>query len=360
MEREIRYCTTEDGVRIAYCVEGEGTPLLWCPIFLESFALADRHPAYGALLAELSRRWMVVRYDARGTGLSDREVSDFSGTALAMDIAAVARASGLEPLAIWGNTLSGPRAITCASLYPRSVSHLVLYDTFSRPHDAVPIAATNALSDLARSNWKLAAQAVAGLVFAAIDDPALSQFLARESVALASVYEQSTDGHTAASMGEAMYKSWDVTELLPGVCCPVLVVHHLDNPMFALDIARTMAAGFPDATLVTPEGAFASILTDALVRGGNPILPAIERFLGSSGRSPALREPLVRLTARETEVLSLLAGGRSGKEIAVELSVSLSTVQRHIANVYAKIGVRGRVEAAAYALARGLVQPRRE
>jgi DNA-binding CsgD family transcriptional regulator len=55
--------------------------------------------------------------------------------------------------------------------------------------------------------------------------------------------------------------------------------------------------------------------------------------------------------------LSWLASGRSGKEIAAELSVSLSTVQRHIANVYAKIGARGRVEAAAYALARGLVRP---
>ncbi len=359
-EREVRYCTTQDGVRIAFCAEGEGTPLLWCPIFLESFTLADRHPVYAQLLAELSRHWTVVRYDARGTGLSDREVTDFSGAALAKDIAAVASASGLGPLAIWGNTLSGPRAIMCASLYPNSVSHLVLYDTFSRPHDAVPIAATNALSDLARSNWKLAAQAVAGLVFGPIDDPALSQFLARESVVLASIYEQSTDGHTAAAMGEEMYKSWDVTELLPDVCCPVLVVHHLDNPMFGLDIARTMAARFPNATLVTPEGAFASILTEALVRGASPVLPAIERFLGARGPSPAIHEPPVRLTARETEVLSFLASGRSGKEIAAELSVSLSTVQRHIANVYAKIGARGRVEAAAYALARGLVQPRSE
>lgn len=361
MEREIRYCTTEDGVRIAYCVEGEGTPLLWCPIFVESFTLADRHPVYRQLLAELSRRWMVVRYDARGTGLSERQVTDFSGTALALDIAAVARASGLEPLAIWGNTLSGPRAITYASLYPQSVSHLVLYDTFSRPDDSLPIAAANALSDLARSNWKVAAQAVGGLAFATIDDPALSQILARESVALASVYEQSTDGNTAAAIGDEMFRSWDVTELLRGVCCPVLVVHHLDNPMVALNVARTMAAGFREAALVTLEGAFASVLTDALVRGVGPILPAIEQFLGAKGERPlAIRDLSVSLTPRETEVLSLLASGRSGKEIAAELCVSLSTVQRHIANVYAKIGARGRVEAVAYALTLGLVQPRSE
>ena len=88
----------------------------------------------------------------------------------------------------------------------------------------------------------------------------------------------------------------------------------------------------------------------------SPTLPAIERFLSASAPPPAIVEPSVSLTARETEVLSLLASGRSGKEIAVELSVSLSTVQRHIANVYGKIGARGRVEAAAYAIERGLVQ----
>jgi DNA-binding CsgD family transcriptional regulator len=57
-------------------------------------------------------------------------------------------------------------------------------------------------------------------------------------------------------------------------------------------------------------------------------------------------------------VLSLLAGGRTGREIAEALGISLSTAQRHIANIYGKIGARGRVDAAAYALARGLVTPR--
>ena len=64
------------------------------------------------------------------------------------------------------------------------------------------------------------------------------------------------------------------------------------------------------------------------------------------------------LTARETEVLSLLAGGHTAKEIATALGVSPSTAQRHVANIYAKIGARGRVDAAAYALARGLVRAR--
>jgi len=377
MEREVQYCTTDDGVRIAYCVEGEGSPLLWCPIFVESFSLADRHPVYGPLLMELSQRWMVARYDARGTGLSDRDVSDFSGGALAMDIGAVAKAAGLHhQFAIWANVMSGPRAIEYAAAHVDSVGHLVLYDTYASPDDAFPIAAARALADLARSDWKLAAQAIPELAARAdIDDPAVRQFRAEANVALGRIYQQSAHGEVAAAMIQEPYESWDVTELLPRVRCPVLVVHHLGNPLFSIDVAKKMAAGLPDATLVILEGDSPSPLTDAHFRGGGLVPPAIDQFLpsrsshGQAGPSPGaggppseapptINERSMLLTAREAEVLSLLAGGCSGKEIAAQLTVSLSTVQRHIANIYAKIGARGRVEAAAYAIQHGLVQPR--
>jgi DNA-binding NarL/FixJ family response regulator len=63
------------------------------------------------------------------------------------------------------------------------------------------------------------------------------------------------------------------------------------------------------------------------------------------------------LTVREAEVLRLLAEGKTNKEIAEELVLSVSTAERHIANIYVKIGARGRVEAAAYALRRGISEP---
>jgi non-specific serine/threonine protein kinase len=61
------------------------------------------------------------------------------------------------------------------------------------------------------------------------------------------------------------------------------------------------------------------------------------------------------LTRREAEVLRMLASGSTNKEIASELSLSLGTVERHITNLYAKIGARGRAEATAFALTRGLL-----
>jgi DNA-binding NarL/FixJ family response regulator len=61
------------------------------------------------------------------------------------------------------------------------------------------------------------------------------------------------------------------------------------------------------------------------------------------------------LTAREAEVLSRLAGGKTNNDIAEELHVSARTVERHIANIYAKIGARGRANATAYALTNNLI-----
>ena len=60
------------------------------------------------------------------------------------------------------------------------------------------------------------------------------------------------------------------------------------------------------------------------------------------------------LTTRQAEVLRLLAGGMSNKQIAAELQLSPATVERHLATVYHKLGLAGRVEAARYALAHGL------
>jgi len=61
------------------------------------------------------------------------------------------------------------------------------------------------------------------------------------------------------------------------------------------------------------------------------------------------------LTAREIDVVRLLAGGQTNQEIAEELVVSVRTIERHIGNIYGKLGARGRAHATAYALTRGLI-----
>jgi DNA-binding NarL/FixJ family response regulator len=86
---------------------------------------------------------------------------------------------------------------------------------------------------------------------------------------------------------------------------------------------------------------------------------AIDYALTHEVESPTLAtQPSLdpgRLTAREREILRLLANGKSNSGIAAELVVSVYTVERHVANIYTKIEVHSRVEATAYALRHGLV-----
>jgi DNA-binding CsgD family transcriptional regulator len=98
---------------------------------------------------------------------------------------------------------------------------------------------------------------------------------------------------------------------------------------------------------------------EAAVRAERERLGIVRPLLVREGRAPtpqgAARGALHGLTERETEILRLLATGRANKEIAVALRISVHTVERHLANVYAKIGARNRTDAVTSAAARGLL-----
>ena len=136
----------------------------------------------------------------------------------------------------------------------------------------------------------------------------------------------------------------------------VLTTFDLDEYVFAA--LRAGASGFllkdaPEAQLL----AAIRVVAD----GGSLFAPSvtrrlIERFasLGESGTPPASLESL---TAREVEVLRLLARGRSNAEIAAELVVSEHTVKTHVAHVLAKLDLRDRIQAVILAYECGLLRP---
>jgi DNA-binding NarL/FixJ family response regulator len=161
---------------------------------------------------------------------------------------------------------------------------------------------------------------------------------------------------------------FDVTALLPSLKTPTLVLHRSDVPWLPVDIARALASRIPEARLSILEGeSTAPYLGDTEAAAS-----AIDEFLGEveegrtarweagaagteqKGSRPAYDYPN-GLTAREVEVLRRLAGGRTNSEIAEELFVSVRTVERHVANIYTKIGARGRANATAYALTHNLI-----
>jgi DNA-binding CsgD family transcriptional regulator len=143
------------------------------------------------------------------------------------------------------------------------------------------------------------------------------------------------------------FHGFDASALLPTIIAPTLVIHRRGYRFPGPEAARFLAAEIPDARMLVLEGEsgppFAGDMETAAA--------AVEAYLGESSAAglPA------GLSRREAEVLGLLAAGKSNLEISYELILSLRTVERHITNVYGKLGVRNRAEATAYACSHGLI-----
>ena len=157
MEPQIRYAQTKDGMSIAYWTLGEGVPFVHMPpdpfshLQLE-WQMVDVRGWY----QRLAEKRRLVRYDGRGSGLSERRVPDYSLDAMVLDLEAVVDRLGLERFALWGFLDSGPAAIAYAARYPERVSHLILWCSIVRGADYSSLPAGQAeaaVRDTDRTIW---------------------------------------------------------------------------------------------------------------------------------------------------------------------------------------------------------------
>jgi class 3 adenylate cyclase len=328
LEPEVRFCTTDDGVRIAYRVAGDGPDFVCCPDAIGSFSLdhliEDQMGFWRALW--YGRR--VVRYDMRGTGLSQRDVDDISHDALVRDLDAVVRASGVRAFTLWGGTLSGPRAIAYAAAHPDSVRRVLLHRTFARARDVMSEEQARNFADLARVNWRTAAQ-----VFA---DLPVRRELPEAGVHQAEVYVQSTSGEFVARLLTRMFETTDVRELLPALKVPVLVLHRADDPMVSFRNAQELAAGIPHARLrPLPQGIMSYLAAGRI----DEVMNIINEFI-DDGAAPASRAPspashanvqtvLVTDLVRHTEIMQRLGDERGRAVLREHERLTRSMLERH-------------------------------
>ena len=328
----VRYARTSDGLNIAFWTLGEGPALVHTSGFPVSHIRMEwENPACRAYFRSLARGRMLVRYDSRGTGLSERIVDDLSIHAHIRDLEAVIDKLGLERFAVMGMTHLGPAAITYAAQNPGRVSHLILWYTYARATDYTRSARVEAGRSLLEKDWELYTE-LGGRRAGddTIDDAvsrAFTQYMRESNTAL---------GTRAAfdAIG-----SYDATEMLEKVISPTLVLHRRGSRVLGRDVARELAARIPPARLMMLEGgSLAPFIGDVTI-----VVNAIEEFLAEGQDSPD------GLTPREVQVLRLIAAGRSNREIAEDLTLSERTVARHVTNIYTKVGVHSKAEATAYA-----------
>lgn len=268
---EVRYCTTEDGVRIAYCVEGEGPAVIAVPGSISSFVEAHNLPFDAEFLAAIGTGRTLVQFDHRGVGLSQRDVPRPSLEALAQDVGAVSGALEFDQVCLLAVTIAGPSALAYAALKANKVSHLVLYETYANLCDIMTAEQVTSFAQLCRTNWHVAAQAFADMS-AREEYPELTLQVAKR-------LEEGTTGEHTARLIE-MGRDSDVSIFFPLIRAQTLVIHRRGDAVIPFSAAQRMAASIPGARLVPLEGS----LTYPTLGDMDPVVCAIDEFLPKSER----------------------------------------------------------------------------
>jgi pimeloyl-ACP methyl ester carboxylesterase/DNA-binding CsgD family transcriptional regulator len=299
-------------------------------------------PVWRHWLATLGERHTVVRYDERGCGLSDPEPGDPSIETWVADLEAVVDAAGLDRFALLGVSQGAGIAVAYAVRHPERVTALVLYGGFvrgrrlrgQREQDDAVVASI-------RAGWTRVDPTYRH-VFSAL-------FLPDGTPEQKAWYEDllrvSTTAETAVRLFEA--RGWlDVSDVAPQVRARTLVIHARDDRVVPAEEGRLLAALIPDARLILLESANHILLVDE--PAWRYFVSELHAFLGTGPAAPP-PAAVADLSARELEVLELVAAGLTNETIAERLYVSVRTVERHLSNVYAKLGVSGKAARAAAA-----------
>src|SRR5436309_9252709 len=130
--QEIAYCRARDGVRLAYAKAGQGPPLVKAPNWLSHLEYDWQSPVWRHILRGLAADRTLIRYDARGSGLSDWEVGELSLDAWVSDLETVVATVGLKRFPLLGISQGCAVAIAYAVRHPERVTKLVLYESYAQ------------------------------------------------------------------------------------------------------------------------------------------------------------------------------------------------------------------------------------
>lgn len=275
-KQDISFCRSTDGVGIACATVGAGPPLLKAANWLTHVEYDWGSPAWKPFLHWLAERHRLIRYDGRGTGLSDRDVSDISFDAFVQDFETVVNAANFERFAVLGISQAAAVAIDYVARHPERVSKLVLLGAYAqgrkrRGSESEAERAETFLSML-RQGWGDENSAFMR-AFASMFIPSGSP---EQIKWVAELQRVTTSAENALRIRNAC-DDIDVLALLPQVRVPTLVLHCRHDGVVPLEQGRLLAASIPNARFVTLES------DNHVLLSGEPAWPRfldeIEAFL---------------------------------------------------------------------------------
>jgi len=252
-DQQIRFCTSSDGVGIAYATIGSGPPLVKAANWLSHLEVDGKSPVWRHWIRELSRHNTLVRYDERGCGLSDWNVEDFSLEAWVRDLEAVVDALELERFPLLGISQGGPIAIAYATRHPERVSHLILHGSYARG------VSHRGLSDQDREEREVLLRLIR--VGWGKDHPAFRQVFTSlfipdgttEQIQWFNELQRVSATPENAARMFAAFSILDVRGLAPEVRAPTLVLHGTGDMRIPFAEGRLVASLIPGARFVPIE-----------------------------------------------------------------------------------------------------------
>ncbi len=247
-ELEVQFFTASDGVRIAYTLGGSGPPIVRTIDWLNHLNFEWKNPFLRHWLSEIMRHNTLLRYDQRGTGLSDWDVKDFSYERSVQDFEELIEATGLDKFAMFGGCHGAAIATAYAAQHPERVTRLILNGAFVNGWPA-PAAGSeeqlDALLTIIRHGWGR-------------DNPAFRQMwstMFRPDADLEQMDWMNELQRIGASPENAarmlsQFPNFKMIDLLPAISCPTLVIHSRDDAAVPVQEGRLIAARIRNARYV--------------------------------------------------------------------------------------------------------------
>jgi pimeloyl-ACP methyl ester carboxylesterase len=341
VQQDIRFCAAPDGLRLAWTSHGSGPPLVKAANWLTHLEYDWDSPVWRYWLEGLGQSHTLIRYDARGCGLSDRNLAELSLERFVSDFEAVIEAAGVERFTLLGISQGAAVAVAYAARHPDRIERIVLYGGYAQGRN--------------RRGERQVAEALVAAIRAGWEDPNPAfrrlftmRFLPEGSPEQMEWYDELQRRTTSTENAARLYEFWsdmELSEIARRVEAETLVAHARGDAAVPFEQGRLLASLIPDARLLPLESANHLLLPD------DPAWPVfLSEFRDFTQATPtAPPEPIEDLSAREIEVMRLVAQGLSNEEIASRLFLSVRTVERHLSNVYVKFRVSGMAARAAAA-----------
>jgi pimeloyl-ACP methyl ester carboxylesterase/DNA-binding CsgD family transcriptional regulator len=349
LRQHVRFVTASDGTRLAWAESGAGQVLVKAANWLTHLEYELDSPVWRHWIEFFSAHWRFVRSDERGCGMSNWHGGVLSVDQWTADLESVIDAAHpAGPVTLLGISQGGAACIQYAIRHPDRVARLILYGAYARGalRRGTPLTrgVYQAMIDLARVAW-------------GTENPTFRQVFTSRFIPGGS-HEQlqwfndlclkTTSGEIAAILFEAR-AVMDISALLRAVRTPTLVLHAREDAVVPIEEGHFLASGIPGAEFVELDSRNHVLLERE---------PAWQRFceavLGFAQPGATAGDSVfAALSARERQVLALMADGLSNAEIAERLSISEKTVRNHASNVFDKLGVWSRAQAIVFARDRG-------